>query len=83
MVVLGSLGASCGFLWTWESPTGREQWIDRGIPPSEAETWKTYLPRFIRDLQPPPPQSGGPLSFFRPNDRTLLPHLGWSRRPNG
>ena len=63
LVVLGSLGASCGFLWAWERLAGREQWIDRGIPPSEAESWKTYLPLFIRDL-PPPPQSGGPPLFF-------------------
>ena len=64
LVVLGSLGASCGFLWAWESPAGREHWIDRGIPPSEAENWKTHFPRFIRDLQPPPPQPGGPPLFF-------------------
>jgi rhodanese-related sulfurtransferase len=64
LVVLGSLGASCGFLWAWESPANREQWIDRGIPPSEAENWKTYLPLFIGDLQPPPPQSGSPPLFF-------------------
>ncbi|HSO71773.1 MAG TPA: hypothetical protein VLR91_03885, partial [Thermodesulfobacteriota bacterium] len=74
LVVLGSLGASCGFLWIRESPTGQEHWIDRGIPPSEAETWKTHLPRFIRILQPPPPQPGDfPLFFVRmtePSSRT-------------
>jgi rhodanese-related sulfurtransferase len=74
LVVLGSLGASCGFLWTRESPSGREHWIDRGIPPSEAENWKTYLPGFIRDLQPPLPQAGGPSLFYvrktEPHSRT-------------
>ena len=64
LVVLGSLGASCGFLWARESPAGREHWIDRGIPPSEAGNWKTHFPGFIRDLQPPPPQPGGPPLFF-------------------
>ena len=63
LVVLGSLGASCGFLWARESPAGREHWIDRGIPPSEAENWKTHFHGFIRELQPRRPSPAAPLFF--------------------
>ncbi len=72
LVLLGSLGASCGFLWTRESSSGREHWIDRGIPPAEAENWKTLLPGFLRDLQPAA-ANRQLLSFFRSNDRPPFP----------
>ncbi len=68
LVLLGSLGASCGFLWTRESSSGREHWIDRGIPPAEAENWKTLLPGFLRDLQPPTQTGSSSLFFVRMTD---------------
>jgi rhodanese-related sulfurtransferase len=75
LVVLGSLGASSGFLWIRENSPGREHWIDRGIPPSEAENWKIHLPGFLRDLQPPPQPGGAPLFFVRMID---TPSLTWA-----
>ena len=64
LTLLGSLGASGGFLWAGSSPADQGLWIDRGISPAKAETWGKAIPALIRDLQPPLPSPGSPPILF-------------------